>query len=334
MKLQRRLTQLCVGLLLPIIVGCSTSQTPTGFITMSSSTETIAAFTTTPATPSLTPIALVVPSATIATVAAVPTLDIDQTYSFLQRLMEGNSECQLPCWGGVMPGVTSNAETETLLQPLSILLYGGPFYQYKNKTFSGPSGSRKFLFGDTELRFYLGWVTERGNDTVEMLIISADALSENSMWAYGSEPYNQLFENYNLHNILSKYGPPSQVWTIAEVYYDGDEEPNPSLSEEFRLLLFYDEGIFVKYTMPLKRIGDGKGKACPSEAFFNMSLVPSGTIQFYQGMWFSSITGSQDSSPYMLIEESTQMTFDEFYQSFKKSNNPCFETSLTIWPKH
>lgn len=334
MKSPKWLHLLYFGCLLLLIIGCVPSQTPTILITPSNSTEVIVAFTSTMASPSLTPTAIVIPSATIATVAVVPTLKPDQAYSLLERIIEGSPSCQLPCWAGIKPGVTTNAEAETLIQPLSILIYGGPFYQYKDKEFSGPAGGRDLFFEDTEIDFVFGWDTERGKYTVELLVVSANALNQNSERMYGSEPYNQLFENYSLHNIISQHGIPSQVWTIAEVYYDGDEEPNPSLSEEFELLVVYDKGILIHYTMPLKRMGDGKGKACPSEAFFNMMLVPPGTSRFYQGMMFPSDANLQDSSPYKLIEESTQMTFDEFYESFKESNSPCFEIPLTIWPKH
>lgn len=337
MKLQKKLFCLRYGFLLLAISGCSPPQTPTGFATPSIPSDTTATVTFTPApvTVSQTPTVVVAPLATIATVAVVPTLNADQAYGFLQNLIEGNPDCLLPCWGGVNPGVTSNTEAEIQLQPLSVLIYGGSIYPYRDREFLGPvSGGRELFFEGTKIDFVFGWSTQRGKNTVDLLILNANALNKDSEWAYGFKPYNQLFENYSLHNVLSQHGIPTQVWTIAEVYYDGDEEANPSLPEEFNLLLFYDKGILIRYTMPLIRNGDGKGKACPSDAFFNMMLVPSGTSRFYQGMLFSSITGSQDSSPYMPIEKSTQMTFDEFNQAFMESNSPCFETPLSIWPKH
>ena len=335
MRLPKPLLLLCFSFLLLVIASCGPSPTPMVLITPSLPAEATTAFTLTPTTPSRTPTALVVPSATIATIAVVPTLNTDQAYNLLRRLIDGNPNCQLPCWAGIKPGITPDAEAQTLLQPLSTLIYGGPFYPYKGKELSGPGGGRDFFFDDTKIRFDFGWVTERGKDRVEFLGISADALNRNSEWVYGAEPYNQLFEKYNLHNILFQYGIPSQVWTIAEVYNYGNDKPNPN-PEEFRLLLFYDQGIFIKYTMPLKREAnvDNKGKACPSEAFFDMGLVSPENSQFYQGMWFSSVTGSQDFSSYMPIERATQMTFDEFNQVFKESNSPCFEIPLTIWPKH
>jgi hypothetical protein len=334
MKLQVRFLRTCSAVLLLVIVGCGPSQTPTILITPSVSPERPIAATSTPIAiiSGQTPTALVVPSATIATIAVMPTLDMDHSNNFLQKVLEGNSTCMLPCWAGLMPGVASNTQAETMLQPLSVLIYGGPFYPFKGKQLSGAGGSRIFLFNDTKIRFRFGWYSELDKDTVEMLRINADAL-KNEEWTHGDESYNQLFESYNLHNILSQYGVPSQVWTIAEVYYDGNEEPNPSLSEEFDLLLFYDKGIFIKYTMPLHRIGDDNGRACPSEAFFDLGLVAPETADFYQEMWFSVVTGSQDFTNYKLIESSTQMTFDEFYQVFTESNNTCFEIPLTIWPK-
>jgi hypothetical protein len=337
MKMQECLLWLCFGILLLVIAACGSAQTSTVLTATSIPMETVAAITSTstPVAPSQTPTAFVIPSATVATVAAVPTLDINQAYNFLQRVIAGNPDCLLPCWGGVKPGVTSNAEAEKLLQSLSVLTYGGSIYHYKDKEFSGPvAGGRNLFFENTKIDFVFGWSSERGENTVELLIINADALNSNSEWVYGSKPYNQLFENYNLHNIISQYGIPSQVWTFAEVYYYGNDQPNPSLPEKLNLLLFYDEGILIRYIMPLKRIDGARGEACPDEAFFNMMLVPPGMSQFYEGMMFSAITGSPDSSPYMSIKKATQMTFDEFYQAFRESNSSCLETPLAIWPTH
>jgi hypothetical protein len=335
-KMHGRFLWLCCIFLLNI-ASCGPSRPPIVPTTPSIPTGTVAPTVLEPPqmtpSPSQTAVTLVIPSATIATVAIVPTLVPDQAYNFLQQLVEGSSDCQLPCWAGISPGVTTNAEAEVRIQPLSVLIYGGPYYPYKDKYLSGPGGGRDFYFGDTKIRFDFGWVTERGKETVEFLGINADALTEDSGWLYGADPYNYLFEKYDLHNILSKHGIPSEVWTIAEVYDYGDDIIHPN-SEEFHLLLFYDKGIFIKYTMPLKRIGQGLGEACPSEAFFDMGLVASEASDFYQGLWFSSVTGSQDFSAYMSIEKATQMTFGEFNRAFMESNEPCFETPLSIWSKH
>jgi hypothetical protein len=52
-------------------------------------------------------------TATLATVAVMPTMDTDQAYVFLESLIPGNPNCLLPCWGGIEPGVTSNEEAVT-----------------------------------------------------------------------------------------------------------------------------------------------------------------------------------------------------------------------------
>jgi len=334
MKLQKRILRLSLYFSLLIIISCDPSPTTPDLMMPDIHTETAANFTSTPTLPSQTPTALVIPSATIATVAVVPTLESEKTVDLLHHIFEGSPDCQLPCWAGIKPGLTTNAEAERLLQPLSVLIYGGPFYSYKEKELSGSGGGRNFFFGDTRIRFDFDWVTERDKDIVEMIEISADALNQNSEWIYGAQPYNQLFEEYNLHNILLRNGIPSQVWTIAEVYNYGNDRPHPN-PEEFDILLFYDQGIFIKYTMPLKRGNiENRGEACPSEAFFNLGLVAPGSSTFYQGLWFSGTTGSNDFSYYKPIEQATQMTLDEFYKAFKEPNNPCFDVPLDIWSEH
>lgn len=327
MIILKRIILTLVGFSLLTITGCGSSQHP-----LSSAIPSV----TIVAKQTFTPTSIIAsqkPTATVRATTIVPTLESDKASKLLRSFVEGGLECMLPCWAGINPGVTSYTEAETLVNSFSVLIYGGPPHLYKANVFLGAAGGRNFLFGETNIRFNFSWMYNKDRGTVEMLRIGADALNRNSERLYGDESYDQLFKVYNIHGILSKYGIPSKVLTFAEVYNYGNDNPSPN-PEEFQLLLLYDKGIFIEYTMPLKRIGSNKGKACPSEAFFNMGVVASEASQFYQEMWLSYTTGSRDFSYYLPIEKSTQMTLDEFYRVFEVSNNPCFEIPLTIWPNH
>jgi hypothetical protein len=277
----------------------------------------------------------------VALTAIVPTLESDKVYDVLKNLIQGSADCKLPCWGGINPGISSNTEAETIVQPLFVLVYDRehilPPYIYKGKEFSGPGGGRNFVFGDTQISFGFGWLSEQGKDLVEISRISADThkiLKDGSgETVYGDKAYNQLFEEYSLHKILSTYGAPTRVLTFAQVYNDLNNRPDPN-PEDFQLLLLYDKGIFIEYKMPIKRIGNNKGEACPSQALFDIRLVPAEASKFYEEMWSAFTTGTPDFSYRMPVEKSTQMTFDQFYQAFSKSNDPCFEVRLDIWPQH
>jgi hypothetical protein len=277
----------------------------------------------------------------VASPTPVPTLELDKAYDFLKNLFQPTEDCQLPCWSGIRPGISSNAEAETIVQPLSSLVddrqYAVSPYRYKNKDFLSIGGGRGFVFGNTEISFFVAWKFEQGKDTVEVLRIEAGALEllqdGTRDTAYGAKAYNEFFEAYNLHNIVSTYGIPSKVLTFALVYNDLNDKPHPN-PEDFRLWLLYEQGIFIQYKMPVERIGSNIGKACPSQALFDMSLVSPQASQFYEEMWSSSTNGDSDYSYYRPVSESTQMTLEQFYQAFSKSNNPCFEVRLDIWPEH
>lgn len=330
MSLYNRITFLYLGLSL-VITSCSPFYNGDEFTETATSTTIPTLADTNDA-----PTSMVVTPTPSKSPARVPTLDVDQGYILLQSLMQVGPDCQFPCWGEITPGVTSITEAERIIQPLFSMLYGGPISDYKGHQFASAGGGRSFMFGDVEVSFILGWWFNQGNDTVKKLHIKAFAYQESGgerVNVYGAESYNQIFNAYNLQGILSIYGVPSEVLTFAWVYNHNDKPfPNP---EEFQLILLYlDKGIFVEYKMPLTRIGNDKGMACPSEAFFEIWLVPPETSGFYQELWSSYTTGSSDFTDRQSVEESTQMTLGEFYQAFLTSENQCLEIPLSIWPQH
>lgn len=330
MKILKQIFILYFGILLLALTACTssyastqTSDNQTFFVTPNTGVDKTLNATTTPPTFFETP-------------TRGSTLKSDDAYTLLKKMFQGSQSCQLPCWGGITPGISSSSEAKMVLQPLFDVYEGGPVLNYKNQQLRTTGGGRSFFIKNIEISFVFGWLSQQNETMIEMLQLKGFAFrDENNSKEniYGTEPYNLLFEEYNLHNILSTYGVPSKVLTFAYVYELGNDNPFPN-PEVFQILLIYDEGIFVEYTMPLKRIGNGIGKVCPSEAFFNLWLVPRSTSEFYQEMWSSSTTGSSDFSYRLPIERSTQMTFDEFYQIFRQSNNPCIETPLDIWPEH
>ena len=269
MKSQKLVFFLCCSFVFTLLSGCTSS---------SNATEL--------AGNDRTPIPSVIPMTVTDTAIAPPTLQSDEAYALLKRLTSGRADCQLPCWGGIEPGLSSNMQAEKTVQLLFPVIYGGPPYAYKGIQFSGPSGGRDFFFGNTNISFVFGWLNKQGKDTVERIHIKADVFEKRDDGSlkpiYGSPQYNELFEEYSLHGILSSYGMPSRSMAFAYIYnYNNQPIPNP---EEFQLLLLYDRGIFIEYSMPLKRTGDNKGMACPSEALFDIWLMPSESSQFFQEM--------------------------------------------------
>lgn len=326
----------CFGLLLLAMSGCVPSQKQVLLPATSITAKANLIHTPTLTVQDQTPTALPTPSAAAGLVTMVPTLESDEAYAFVQKILRGSTGCQLPCWAGIVPGTTTNADAEMLLQLLSDFTDNVPLQPYKGQEFLATAGGRDFFFEGTDISFDFGWDSEKGNNIIRRLEIFPRAIKtigNESQMMYGIEPYKQLFESYNLHGILSTLGIPSKVVTFAEVYNCCNNRPDPN-PEMFYLSLIYDKGIFIEYKMPLKRIDGKHGKACPSDAFFDMWLVSADDSQFYQEMWSSNLTSSPDFSNTVPIEKSTQMTSDEFYRVFGASNSPCFQIPLNIWPEH
>ncbi len=324
---------LCLGISLLVLLGCIPIANNSGIhVSETTTTSSLQSTATTNSVEST------IPSSPIPTGTPVniSTLSLGDAYLSLQKLIQGGQSCLLPCWGGIIPGVTSTSDASVKLQTLFQVATGGPPLYYKGQQFLTAGGGRSFLLDDAEINLVLGWLYHPDRETVEMVQVEAFAfqkLKDTKEYLYGSQSYKQLFEEYGIQKVLSSYGRPSKVLTFAYVYGYGNSNPYPN-PEEFQILLLYNKGIFINYMMPLKRIGNDNGEACPADAFFDMWLIPTGSSDFYQEMWSSSVTGSPDFSSRLKVEESTQFTEDSFYQTFRASTNTCVETPLGIWPQH
>ena len=332
---------LLLGLSLLVIFGCSANENTTITTPVTALPSSTISMPAIQSSREIEPILTTVPIPTpTKEPIIVPTLNTDDAYIFLQNLIHPDNSCRLPCWGGINPGTSTNVNAETILRPLSRVIYGGPSYEYKSRQFLTASNGKLFTFEDVNISFLIGWYYEQGKDTVEVIQISTSVfqdLVDNRNYLYGDKEYDRLFEGYNLHNILSRYGIPTRVLTFALVYnyqqYHNFTSPNP---EEFQLILLYDQGIMVEYRMPLIRTKEKKdiGMACPSQAFTNLWLVSSKSYAFYQELLSSETTESPNFLYRKSLDDATQMNLEKFYQEFGVSNNPCFEVHLNIWPEH
>lgn len=332
MQIKKVVLTLVFIFLLPVIVsGCTSSQKTTltpEFQTKSASTRSSEATER--------------PSIVEATISPsekptrIPTLEAEEAYGLLQDIFKGSEGCQLPCWGGIIPGKTTNMEAERIMDPIFHVIYSSPSFEYKGFQYSGPGGGRGFEIGNVEVSFISGWIVRQGDDIIERLHIEGDVRKkgEDGITVYGDEAYNQMYQEYSLQGILSQHGIPSEVWMFA--YLDDPSRKSPYMNpEEFQVLLQYDKGIFIEYMMPLKRIGENRGTACPTESIFDMWLVSPLRSEYFREQWSSYTTGSPDFAYSLPPEKVINMTSDEFYDEFSRSDsNSCFEIPLTIWPEH
>ena len=96
------------------------------------------------------------------------------------------------------------------------------------------------------------------------------------------------------------------------------------------LLLYPDQGILVNYKTQMQLHGTNV-VGCPTNAYVRMELYPPGQPDsFFEGLkrtdWALKMTG------YKPVEETTSMSLQEFYNTFRTPTDKCIETPANLWP--
>lgn len=60
-------------------------------------------------------------ASTVSSPTVIPTLEANEAYLLLQEFLANELPCQLPCWGGVTPGVSTASEAEQEFMKLRII---------------------------------------------------------------------------------------------------------------------------------------------------------------------------------------------------------------------
>lgn len=150
------------------------------------------------------------------------TLTNEQTYAYFQSLYKGITDCDLPCWWGLSPGISTEEQlinTLTKLDSPQIIEYNG-FREYKyNFEFPEIEGSL------IEQNFFPRiWVE---NDHISYILISGHWVKENF--------------DFSLSTILNELGTPSEIRVEPTVY---DWEDPYYLLE----MVYLEQGVIVRFS--------------------------------------------------------------------------------------
>lgn len=288
-------------------------------------TETEIAPVLTPSATSIATLTALAPTPS-PTFTPVPALPAEEAYNLLSSWLQNNNDCQLPCWGGLIPGTSPSLEAYDKLTAFSNIADIGVFY---------PTGGVVLITyprDDLKIRINVGLHSKADRKTMQVVWISTYTLRElepgSSEYVYNAPAYNALLGGYALSGILSKYGPPTEIWVRADIYNTGTQET-------FSITLLYPEkGIFVRYNMLAERLDD-KIRGCPSYSFVELWLLSPEDASNYQNILLSEDIHWEGNWPYTTpIQEAASMEIEDFYQIFKEPTNVCLETPLSIWPEH
>ncbi len=295
--------------------GSSVTSTPE--YTASSVTPTITFVSTLTPIPTYTSI----PSPT--TPIIIPTLPIEDANKRFLELLANNGGCHLPCLWGITPGKSSYNEAQSILEPLSSL---SDF----TDLFPSPGDiSPAYTKGNFVLYTRIAFLYPESG-IVNSIAFNAEA-HKNIPGGYedvfDSNFFGEKVSAYTLAHVLTEQGVPSSVMVETA----GGPLTRGGTGGFDILLLYPDQGILVNYKTQMHLIGSNV-RGCPLNAYVQVELYPSGQPDsFFEGLkqtdWAVKMTG------YKPLEETTSMSVQEFYETFREATNKCIETAAKLWPR-
>jgi len=285
----RDMKYISIVLISILLVGCAGIQTPP------INPTSVAILTTPTAKLTITVVATVTPNINI-----VPILPFEEARQQSIILLETNNNCQLPCWWGVHPSVTTWEEVAKTLGSLSTgCCISYPIFEDGLVYINPPTPNDehgKVLFHT----YYL----EKG--IVKSMVI-----------------YNFDFAPMtHFNNIIANFGIPK------EMYIRGHQD------EGFRLVLFYPEqGILAEYSRTITSSTQENVKVCYQDANspFLYLWKPNYPMSFEEAIVYLHVP-TEDIPEFMPIEESLT-NLNEFIESLGKlKGNMCIETPKDLWP--
>jgi hypothetical protein len=243
---------LFLGLSTLLLGGCAESHQENVFPTVTPTNSSPPPTATTTSTPTQT---------------AIPTLSTESAYILLQDLLQNNNGCELPCFWGITPRVSTLQDAQKIIAPLRGIAY-------RDTISIVEAGIIEFDYlqaDDIHLFLDVRFVPHTGDTTIETIHIRASALQkvENGyIEVYKSTAFAENLSRYTLTTILQTYGIPAQL----SIYVENNpfEWSSPDFFTVF--LLYPESGLFFQYTSSAA-IGDDKAYSRPTESFIQIWLI-------------------------------------------------------------
>lgn len=232
------------------------------------------------------------PTEVAVTLTPLPTLAADELESAVGELIANPMNCDEPCWWGAIPGITSLDEIKHAVSPYNFDIYESVVDEQL-----------------TILRLGIGYIEERNDFEIRI-----GYGFSNSILTTVSAYSPSVFE------VLARYGQPDEVWLATGI---------TPLPIPVRLnLVYYQEGMAFGYVVD-GVIENHMFKGCfTAEKAGRLRLIASNSATSYKD--FPTIF--EDDRRYLLLEEDTSLTMEDFMQRFSDPTQPqCIETPVELW---
>lgn len=297
------------------LTGCMAKANPTPIATtIVQTTVTFELPTSTPsatpsASPTFSPTRMPLPSSsptsTRTPITPVPTLPAAEQDAYLLKLIETNGGCELPCFFGIQPGVSSWED---------IRFVEGPIY-FRESYFPERKDERLYLYVPPRKTRYFDVAFWGSSTLIEHITVDAQISLPNDPYDY-VPAFAKAVYPYALPNLLAQYGMPSRI--LLQVL--GQIEPESGTQAE--IYLFYDHLGFLAHYWFLDVVTQdsetGVLRACPDYShtvFIRLYLQASKDKTPLEKM----VGGTNDyyfNTLFQPIEKITALSIEDFYQLF------------------
>jgi hypothetical protein len=302
-----------ISLLLLIVgVGCtSPNQNTTAQTYTSTPMGTPTRIITVTSTPTYTPNPTHSPTPTstsspLPTWTPLPTLEPTAALALVTDLLKNNAGCQLPGWWGLTPGKTTWAEALQYLESFS--------YSYVVQGDPNDYLGAAFMIPFPKDMYPLNYRFDFRNGILEDIF---------NIYLY------DLTKSYNLVEILNTYGKPDDI--LISAYY----EPRYSDYMTHLVIFYLKKGILLEYYDSGGRLSGDKKQICPQKATYPYLSLWSPALNMSLQDGVNRYVDTFNWPDYRTLEDSTGVSVETFYQTFKDVNNhTCIELNTADWPKY
>lgn len=235
----------------------------------------------------------------------LPTLSDIEAEAQLLNWLQGTPDCLLPCWAGIMPGLTTWQEAKQILGTVvdfrvvdenGICISGlCNLIEWRGRT---PMDFHGYIIGDTQNSIYK-IILDGGPPTPIM----------------------------RLDRILAMYGSPEMVFVDAFISY-----LNPLENIKLYLTLAYPKHQFIIRFSWSGFLSEQNIAACIQNEYIELYIQPV-EVEWSKDFVRNEVHGMYSSSnPFLTLEEATGMSIEEFYNTFKTiEGDECIQTPVEPW---
>jgi hypothetical protein len=246
------------------------------------------------------------PTSSQPTLTPLPTLSEEDAMQELQRMLETNGGCRLPCLWGIVPGESSWEAARQYLESFGAYVHS-PYGDDYLVNLPPPPNTPFTDLSSLDITF-----TVENNVVV---IIQG--------YSYAAYPTLQL------PDVLAQHGQPEGVWLSTYEEYTGNHPTS--------LFLFYpSDGLMIEYVsaMSVEFVSEMIEICLADGEYSFFYLWTPGTFETFEDVLHHfrdiAIEGVPEPIP---IETATDLSVEAFYDLFVNSpGTACFRTPTGLWP--